>query len=314
MNKLKILGTVLALAASASMLCTGCSLSMFSRQVYKYNNADKYKAGDREISETIENIDIDYVSGNVKLNAVDTDKVTITETSNKSLTEDQKVHTWVDGNTLHVKFCASTNGISFEDIEKTLSIDVPSSQKLNDVYAEVSSGSISIKGIEASSVEGEASSGAIELVCSSKVIDLEASSGAVYLTQTGDSDSIHISTSSGHITADVEKADKLDVSASSGSINVNAAEVKDFRSEASSGDGEFRFRNVPQNTSISASSGDVKIYLPEDADVTADVDTSSGEFNYELSFAKKDSHYVNGNGSAMMDIETSSGDVDMYVL
>ncbi|MBR1798003.1 MAG: DUF4097 family beta strand repeat protein [Clostridiales bacterium] len=247
-------------------------MNLINNTYYTYENADKYTAGDREITETIDSINIDYVSGDVRLIGSDTDEVTITETANKELDDEQMVHTWVDGSTLYVRFCASSKSIDLNNIEKELEIVVPESQLLDTLLVEISSGSFYCSDITSGDINVSSSSGAIEVNGSADNINLEASSGSVYLNQERESENISINTSSGSITAEIIATDKLD---------------------------------------IDASSGDVTVYLPEDADVTANVETSSGEFNYELSFSRIDGAYVSGDGSSVMNINTSSGDVSL---
>ena len=78
---------------------------------------------------------------------INTDKITVKETANKTLTEDQKVHTWVNDGTLYVRYCASKNGISVDKLEKSLSINVPGVQDLDDLIVHISSGSFNCSGI-----------------------------------------------------------------------------------------------------------------------------------------------------------------------
>ena len=113
MLKLKVLGAAAALIMTTSFCFAGCSFNLFSHMNYTYDHGDNYTAGDREIDDEITKISIDYVSGTVTLKGEDTDEISITETANVDLTEDQKVHTWVDGNTLYIKFCASSKNLNF---------------------------------------------------------------------------------------------------------------------------------------------------------------------------------------------------------
>ena len=73
----------------------------------------------------------------------------------------------------------------------------------------------------------------------------------------------------------------------------------------------FKLGSVPADTRIHSSSGGVKVYLHEDAGVTVSPYISSGDFNYELAFSKNGKEYVNGDGSAKMKIDVSSGNVDI---
>ena len=318
--------------ATATVLClTGCSGGFFTFFTYTYENGDKYTAGDREITEKITTINIDYVSGDVKLQGTDSDKVTIAETSNKELSEEQKVHTWVDGSTLYVRYCKSSKNLSFFQIEKNLNITIPGSQDLDSMILHISSGNADFSGFTSKTIHAKSSSGNVTMNCSAsdivikassgkvalvedgdaKSIDINSSSGTVNVDQKGSVDSVKINSSSGSVTAALGKVGAFDVHVSSGKINVEAEEIVNLKSESSSGKNEYKLGKAPATADIHSSSGGVKVYLPEDSDITIKPKLSSGEFNYELPFTKNGKDYVCGNGSNEMSIRVSSGDVDI---
>ena len=313
MLKLKVLGAAAALIMTTSFCFAGCSFNLFSHMNYTYDHGDNYTAGDREIDDEITKISIDYVSGTVTLKGEDTDEISITETANVDLTEDQKVHTWVDGSTLYIKFCASSKNLNFNGVDKKLEITVPEDRKLDDLTADLSSGSFTCSGIETDVLYADITSGGIDATVQARDITLDATSGTIILNQSGRSDSITIGTTSGKITADIEEAESLNLDITSGSINVDADRILSVSSESTSGNSEFKFDTVPDRCEIDATSGDVKVFLHEDADVTVSVDMTSGEFNYDLPFSKHDKKYVNGDGSATLLVETTSGDIDICV-
>ena len=317
---------------TASTLClTGCSGGFFTFFTYTYENGDKYTAGNREITEKITTINIDYVSGDVKLQGTDSDKVSITETSNKELSEEQKVHTWVDGSTLYVRYCKSSKNLSFFQIEKNLNITIPGSQDLDSMILHISSGNADFSGFTSKTVNAKSSSGNVTMNCSAsdiiikassgkvalvedgdaKSIDINSSSGTVNVDQKGSVDSVKIHSSSGSVTAALGKVGAFDVHVSSGKINVEAEEINDLKSTSSSGKNEYKLGKAPATADINSSSGGVKVYIPEDSDITVKPHLSSGEFNYELPFTKNGKEYVCGNGSNEMTIKVSSGDVDI---
>ena len=307
---MKTLSKVLFISAVA-IIGLGCLIGCTNKFSYVYENGDKYTPGDRDISEKIDTVYIDYMSGNVTLLGEDTNTVSIKETTNKEIEDRMKVHTWVDGSTLFVRYCASGSGFDFNDIEKKLEISVPKDVKLTAANVDISSGGFTGKDFEAEALEAHASSGGIDVDCTAKKISFDVSSGSINLVQHGESDEINIEASSGGMTLDIENAAKTKITLSSGKVKLNAGNIKELFAEASSGDMEFKLSTAPEKTNISASSGDVKMYLPEKSDITATIDTSSGDFNSDLSFSKKDGKYVCGEGTNKMEIETSSGDVDI---
>lgn len=331
MKRSKILTGIMGMVTASTLCLTGCSGGFFTFFTYTYENGDKYTAGNREITEKITTINIDYVSGDVKLQGTDSDKVSITETSNKELSEEQKVHTWVDGSTLYVRYCKSSKNLSFFQIEKNLNITIPGSQDLDSMILHISSGNADFSGFTSKTVNAKSSSGNVTMNCSAsdiiikassgkvalvedgdaKSIDINSSSGTVNVDQKGSVDSVKIHSSSGSVTAALGKVGAFDVHVSSGKINVEAEEINDLKSTSSSGKNEYKLGKAPATADINSSSGGVKVYIPEDSDITVKPHLSSGEFNYELPFTKNGKEYVCGNGSNEMTIKVSSGDVDI---
>ena len=308
MEMKRVKGILCAVVVVMTLGClSGCSF--VSKTSYLYQNGEKYTAGDREITDKIETINLDYMEGDVKLVGADTDTLTVKETSAKTLDDKRKVHTWVDGTTLYVRYCASAKRLDLNNLNKSLEITLPKDVKLGEVKLVLSSGDVNCKDFEAGTMDIEASSGNIAVDCTAKKFDMEASSGSISLVQHGDSDAIDIKVSSGNISIDMENAGRVNTHASSGDTKISAKSIKEFKAEASSGKEELRFAEVPGNTDIEVSSGDVTIYLPKDADLTADFETSSGKLSYELSFAKKGDQYVCGEGTNRMKVETSSGNI-----
>lgn len=332
MLKNKILAGTMALIMPLTMCLTGCSfVSLFNTFSYQYDNASEYKPGDREIDEKVTKINIDYISGDVTINTHDSDKVSVKETANIDLRDPQKVHTWVNDGTLYVRFCQSIKRINFTNIHKKLELTLPSSQDLEDVTVEVSSGNLNCTGITSGSFTSHLSSG--NLTCkditaggfdaklssgnanvdgSGKNIKIKASSGNINIKQSGDCSSMTIDSSSGNITTEADKVSKMDVHASSGNITVTANEISELNSRSSSGQNTFDFAVAPKTSAIKSSSGWVKITMPEDSDVKVTAKISSGHFNSELPFTKNGKEYTSGNGSSTMTINVSSGDVDIY--
>lgn len=331
MKRSKILSGIMGLVTASTLCLTGCSGGFFTFFNYTYENGDKYTAGDREISEKITTINLDYVSGDIKLKGTDTDKITIRETANKQISDEQKVHTWVDGSTLYIRYCKSSPKISFFHIEKSLDIEIPGSQDLDSMIVHLSSGDSDFSGFNTNKLDMKVSSGDITMDCKAsesviksssgkvnftengdaKTLNIHSSSGTVTVNQKGSIETVSLHSSSGGVTASLGKVDMFDVHVSSGHITIDAEEIKDLKSDSSSGKNEYRLGKAPSTANIHSSSGGVKIYIPEDSNITVKPHLSSGEFNYELPFAKNGKDYVCGTGASEMTIKVSSGNVDI---
>ena len=352
MKASKLAAGALALIVPSAFCLTGCSFGMFNTFNYRYDDADKYEAGDREIDDTITKINIDYLSGDVKVKGTDEDTVSVKETTNKSIDDDHKVHTWVDGDTLYVRYCASMDMISFNGIEKSLEITLPGNQELDDFIINVASGEIDMNGFTSDKMIAHASSGNTKIDCSVKDIEIKVSSGDISFTQTGNSDSVKVKASSGDIVINhAGDCTSLDIDSSSGKININqtgtidnakihsssggvnatfgtvntlnvdvssgpividADEVKDLNTKASSGHSDICLAKAPETSDIQCSSGGIDVSIPEDSNLTIHTHISSGDFNSDLPFSKDGKDYTIGSGTAEMNIRCSSGDVSVH--
>ena len=114
MKRNNLLKAVFGLLTTSALCLTGCSGGIFTFFVYNYDNADKYTAGDREITDKITTINIDYVSGDVKFRGTDSYMVKYgfsreperTPESNTSKLEDVK-----EASLFNTGMLASTAGV-----------------------------------------------------------------------------------------------------------------------------------------------------------------------------------------------------------
>ncbi len=298
---------VVVLAISALACLSGCSGNI-------YSNADKYTSGDREIDEKIEQIDIDWSSGSVNVSRYDGSCVSIKETCSDDLKESKRVHSWVDGKVLRIKFGKSGEMFMFSSPDKKLEVRIPKDMELTDVKLDGSSCDSEIKDIEADHIYVDISTGDVEVIdCKAKSIDADSSSGDVYISQQGSSDTISADTSSGEVEIKAEKVKKMNVDTSSGKVTADVQQAERVDVDTSSGNVELTFSSVPSDLSVDTSSGDVTVYVPKDPDLEVEIDTASGDFYSEPSCSRDDDTYTYGSGGNKFDIDTSSGDIKIKI-
>jgi len=307
-----IKGLLLTGAVAAAMLLTGCSFG-YTTFVH-YLNADKYVAGNQEITEKIDTIDIDYISGDITFLAEDTDTVTIEETARIDLDEDRQVHTWVEGSTLHVRYCASDKRLDLNNLDKRLEITIPEDVTYSEVNINLTSGDLTAGSIKADKFDLDSTSGNHTIGCEADRITINSTSGDIDLTQFGKNEGISIDATSGSYDLKLEEVKSLILHTTSGNVNVEAESVEYFDADSSSGSKTLAFEKVPGSLVINATSGDVDLYLPEDADVTASITTTSGDVRSNISCTTSGDVYTLGNGTNTMDIDTTSGNVTINAL
>lgn len=171
----------------AAVAFTGCGT--LSTSDIEYDDADKYTAGDREITDKIDSIEIEYVAGDIEIKSEGSGKVTVKETSSKDLEEDQKIHTWVTGTTLKVKYCASGVDVDLNDLDKELLITVPKDFDLADIDIDSAAGNLKIDRISVQNLDIDMAAGDLDLIFAKvpKTTDIDAAAGDVTITIPEDS-------------------------------------------------------------------------------------------------------------------------------
>ena len=111
--------TYVVVIVLACLLCvlSGCSIRKggisFGSTYTTYKDANKYSVGSFSYqSGSVKKVCIDYVSGDVTLIQSSNRTLNVTEPVGK-LSDDQKVHWYLDGNTLYIRFCNVRVPIAF---------------------------------------------------------------------------------------------------------------------------------------------------------------------------------------------------------
>ncbi len=252
---------------------------------------EKWNRGDTAVKAEIDDISIDWASGNVDVLYGEGDAVTI-ETTPADLDEDDKAEWRMDGTKLKIREKSKVRIFNFFSPEKTLTVTIPKGRTMKELSIEVASGEV-FSEVNADELELDCASGSHEIVLSepAKKIDFDAASGSLLLT--------------------APKAEELELHLSSGKADFTVTEVGEFKIDIASGSIKGRMSSFSEG-SIDASSGDVDLWLPADAGFTASVDQASGDFNSDLAMKMQGKKYVFGDGSGSLDIETASGDVMIH--
>lgn len=247
---------------------------------YSGHNISGYNTGDGKIGiEGIDNIDIDWVSGDVNIVPVEGDEITLSETAVTEITNDNLKMRWaLDGSTLRVVFCTPHITIAnFGMASKTLTLYVPESclSSLDTMSADLVSADFKVSKLNCKDIRINSVSGNIKISDSvSKKLNAETVSGGISFD--GSTDTADCDTVSGIIMLTLGKC--------------------------------------PADTDCQTVSGNIILYLPSDASYTADLDTVSGDFDSEFPTSIKNKKYICGDGSNSMSFETVSGDVSVKLI
>ena len=190
----RIIGIVLSVALCAS-LC-GC---MISHRGFTYKNAKKYSVGDASVSEKVTGIEVGWGNGDVTFVYGDGTAITASETSDKELSDEMRLHYWLDGETLRLQFCASGQK-QWNDVSKQLTVTLPRGTELDEVKVATVSGGVSAEAFAVKTLEAVTVSGQVRLALTeAEKVKIATTSGAVDLSLNGNAKDADIATVSGAV-------------------------------------------------------------------------------------------------------------------
>ena len=205
-----------------------------------------------------------------------------------------RVHWWLDGTILRVKFCASGLKPRIYHGKKDLTVTVPETLSLSAISVDSASAEVSVLGASMDELSVDTASGAIR-------VDTECGL-----------ESLRTDSASGEQDIKVRSAVSAELDAASGKISLTADTVRNLDIDTASGDVLCRLRKTPDDGSIDTASGKVAVVLPEDAAFTLKLSMASGKMNSDFAMKKSGSTYVCGSGDGRLHIDTASGAVSLF--
>ena len=266
-------------------------LPVFSN--YKYENADKYVAGDIAYkTDGINRIDVNWVSGTVNIELWDGDEISVSETGNTDGSEEKKVHTAIINGSLMIKFAASGN-IKTNMSGKQLTVRIPAKAEFSVATVDVVSADVNVG----------AGLGA-------EVLSVESVSGTVAVKKFSGS-KLDIYTTSGNIKIDSAAVGRADVESVSGDVRINDSDIVSLDIETVSGEVYYSAVSAKamKSIDIDSVSGDIEILLPDDVGFEAKLSSVSGDFDSDFACVRNGKTYTCGDGSIKISADTTSGDL-----
>lgn len=236
----------------------GWSDSAGDDEAYRNYNVigENYKNGTGSVlSDNVNSIDIEWISGDVTVvysENTENGQITLTETSNKDLTDKTAMRYNVEDGVLKIR-CSkhkNYNNTAFKSLNKALVVEVP--KALLDLDIEAVSSNISVKGVTVTSLDLSSVSGALKAEnVTAKSVDYETVSGEIRLN--GAFGSIDGNSVSGSLNVvNTVFPDEIDVESISGNIYMEIPENDGFRINKSSVSGSINsdFEGQIQNNSM----------------------------------------------------------------
>lgn len=230
-----------------------------------------YNIGGGSITEPINAVEVDWVSGKIDIAVYDGDTTVIDE--NEISDEDYKLRYRVENGKLTVH--SEKSGISFGVIKrpkKELTIKIPRTyaENLRELKINSTSAEININGLTVS-------------------------------------EKAEIDTVSGRVSASDFNAASLECDTVSGDIKVSGA-IERFDLDSTSGSAQITTSVPLKGLETDTVSGNVTVILPESSGFSLEFDTVSGDLNSELPLTKKNGKHICKDGSAKFEADSNSGD------
>ena len=256
---------------------------------FAYAHAEKYTAGETEITGTVRNLAVNWVDGSVTVAYHDRDSILLSETANRTLGDDSKLRWWLDGDTLRVQYAKPGFRLSF-NLQKKLTLTLPRDIALDKVDVSTVSANVTAPDLKADQ------------------LSVNTTSGDMRLAPTGKTGKLTLNTVSGDIRVEAAEAGECRIASTSGDISATIPAAGRTKLASVSGKVSLKIRTADE-IDIGTTSGDVTLALSETPGFAAKVGTVSGSVNSSLALTKNGSTYTAGDGSLPVSIATVSGDI-----
>ncbi len=246
MKKLLIL-----LLALVAVFAAGCTYINAPLSVdVEYANESAYTVGGGEISESVKEIDIEWVEESVTVEYCDGDALTISESADGEISEKLALRYLVEEGKLSVKF-ASNGRHKIKNLNKKLYVGIPRGTRLDKLVIDAVSGNVK--------VEADAA-----------VLQIDTVSGEI--NARADAKDICVDTVSANVRLYLGNFSSLKVDSVSGNVNAYLPQKLGFKLSYSTVSGAF-------SSSLEFRKG--KDYIRLDGENTMEVSTVSGNLSID---------------------------------
>ena len=171
MKKLRLAGLLLV---ALCLVSTGCS-----RSTLAHDDSDKYAAGNASISEPVRNLDLVWISGGVKIAYHPESTILLSDSANRSLSEENSMRWYLDGDTLRICYAASgkLNFFNFRGLSRQLILTLPEGFRGQQIHFDLASANLTAPFLAAQEMEIALVSGDVSLTAEADRLKVETVSG-----------------------------------------------------------------------------------------------------------------------------------------
>lgn len=238
--------------------------------------AKRERSGERlderryEITESIDSIDLEWVSGAVEICAAEGDAVVLIERSDDGIYDNEALGWRVADRELKIRWNSGSIVGSALQGGKELTLCLPAA-----AWDELS---------------------------------LDTVSADLTVRDAFACRALSLGTTSAKITAAGLTADELEITSVSGAVEVSGA-FREIDAETVSGDVTLGLTAAPLKADLNSVSGDQTLIVPESCGFALHFDSVSGELDSALALTMQNGSYRFGDGAARIEVESVSGDL-----
>ena len=331
MRKNKFL-TIMVISMAIALF-TGCGGEKNLKYTeYEYSDAAGFSVGEAVLNGEIEALNVDWMSGEVKIEYGDDGQIKFSESANMETDDSTKVHYRMQGKTLIIKFCASGEGEKLINLSKKLTVSLPADCKMNRIDVTTENADVYMGDIDSGYSSVVTGNGSVEVAAekTERVVigtgqgsidaELKNTEIAQLTTMSGSVDAvvedvqdISAVTASGAITLKQKgKSEKLRAESAEGKLDIKINDVVLPSFNSSSGNIKVKFKNLPAQADVRSTSGKISIQMPKDASFTASVKSAGGDFSCDFEDVTRNGKtYTRGDGSFDLNLFTTSGNIKL---
>ncbi|MDR1619342.1 MAG: DUF4097 domain-containing protein [Clostridiales bacterium] len=263
----------------------------FSVDGFQYPNAAAYQSGVGSVdADEINDIDVNWMDGDITVVTADTDMITFSETSDRALSDKMKMRHYIENGKLYIRFCeAGLRNWPF-GFNKHLTLTVPKGSAYDVMQIESVSGAVAVDGVQAEN------------------FDLTTVSGRTALTNMR-CEQMNINTVSGGFEARDITADTLDFEGVSGGVEIADCRLRDVKVSVVSGTVLIQPGEVFEDMDVESVSGIIRVRLPENDGFTARYSELNMNIRCDFAVQTQNRHMVYKDGGATLNFDTVSGSV-----
>lgn len=265
------------------------------------SNSYDYHASKSMDLDGIDEISIDFYSGDIKFNNEGTNSVKVKvdgEITSSGAYTKPELKCYKEGKTLYVELNKKHMGFFLNySSDITANISIPTSYK-NSLKVVSSAGDINISGYELKNLDCNLSAGKLQMQ------DMSA-------------DTFKYKNSAGDLKADNLKTKSSNLKASAGRIQITRF-TGDVEGSSSAGSTEIEYDKFNNNVDFSASAGRTKLTLPKDSQFKLDAEASAGSIRSDFSginisgeFGEKTAKGEIGKSNNMIHLRSSAGSIEI---